>query len=247
MNFAKLNCDECLELLDEYANESLPASDSRAVAVHLEICQPCRVFHQDLIVILDSCAATAEHLEAPPNAQALWLRISNTIECEQQIQCAAQQKQVAAAIKKRGWWTRAMETSWKMSLQQIVAACAGVAVIASLLTIVALENNLSATSAPPAALWSAPRDKDAHGIEIENRLKRQQLAIDYWNRRVSARKHQWNNNLRSAFDRNLNEIDSVVADYEQQLQRNPDDEISEEMLDSALEDKMELLREFAEL
>jgi hypothetical protein len=78
-------------------------------------------------------------------------------------------------------------------------------------------------------------------------LKEQQLAIQYWNQRVETRKNQWNRHLRDAFDRNLHEIDEVVADYKQQLQNNPQDKISEEMLDSALKDKMDLLREFSEL
>jgi hypothetical protein len=39
----------------------------------------------------------------------------------------------------------------------------------------------------------------------------------------------------------------IVAEQEKQLQVNPHDEVSEEMLNSALSDKMELLREFADL
>ena len=81
----------------------------------------------------------------------------------------------------------------------------------------------------------------------ENRIKEQQAAIDYWNKRVEAKRRNWDNYLREAFDRNLNEIDQVVFEYNRILQENPQDDLSGEMLDSALNEKMELLREFAEL
>ena len=78
-------------------------------------------------------------------------------------------------------------------------------------------------------------------------IKERETAIDYWNKRVEARRTQWNTNLRDAFDRNLNEINQAVSEYTLILQENPQDELSGEMLDTALNDKMELLREFSEL
>jgi hypothetical protein len=53
--------------------------------------------------------------------------------------------------------------------------------------------------------------------------------------------------MREAFDRNLNEIDQTVNEYTLILQENPQDELSSEMLDSTLNDKMELLRAFSDL
>jgi hypothetical protein len=81
----------------------------------------------------------------------------------------------------------------------------------------------------------------------ENRIKEQQAAIEYWNKRVEAKRIKWEANLREAFDRNLKEIDQTVSEYDKILQENPQDELSGEMLDSALNEKMALLREFSEL
>ena len=53
--------------------------------------------------------------------------------------------------------------------------------------------------------------------------------------------------MRDAFDRNLNEIDASVSEYTYILQQNPDDELSGEMLDAVLDDKMNLLRSFSDL
>jgi hypothetical protein len=53
--------------------------------------------------------------------------------------------------------------------------------------------------------------------------------------------------MREAFDRNLNEIDQAVYEYTVILEKDPQDDLSGEMLDSALNEKMNLLRAFAEL
>ncbi len=80
------------------------------------------------------------------------------------------------------------------------------------------------------------------------RIVNERLAtIDYWSKRVEARRVQWDNQLRSVFDRNLREIDQAVFEYSRILQENPQDELSGEMLDSTLNEKVELLREFSEL
>ena len=53
--------------------------------------------------------------------------------------------------------------------------------------------------------------------------------------------------MRETFDRNLKVIDQTVNDSLSELRRNPHDEVSEEMLNAALNDKMNLLRDFADL
>jgi hypothetical protein len=81
----------------------------------------------------------------------------------------------------------------------------------------------------------------------DRRLKEQQAAIQYWNDRVQARRVQWDRTTRDAFDRNLTVIDEAVNEYTMILQRDPEDELSGEMLDAVLNDKMNLLRDFADL
>ena len=79
-----------------------------------------------------------------------------------------------------------------------------------------------------------------------NRLKEQRAAIEYWKNRVEARRATWNSETKLVFDRNLSEIEKAVTEYTRLLNDNPEDAISNEMLDSALKEKMELLREFSE-
>ncbi len=248
-----MNCENCLAQLDEYLDGILNSTDCAAVKEHLENCLPCAGLSADLSAILDCCTDTREYLESPPNPQALWLRISNIVECEQNVLAAAQAKSnvaVAAAVSQASLWNR----SWQLSMQQMVSAVLGVAVVTSLLTFISVQNTLQSQTTPTAkqsGMLSSIFGGDNQTTPIqatgESRVEQQEMAIEYWNQRVEARKNQWNRHLRDAFDRNLHEIDAVVADYRQQLQINPEDKISEEMLDSALNDKTALLREFSEL
>jgi len=75
----------------------------------------------------------------------------------------------------------------------------------------------------------------------------QQQAISYWNQRVEVNKARWSQDMRATFERNLKVIDQAVNDSMAELNRNPHDEVSEEMLNAALNEKLALLKEFADL
>jgi len=53
--------------------------------------------------------------------------------------------------------------------------------------------------------------------------------------------------MRETFDRNMEVIDAAVNDSMRQLDQNPHDGVSEDILNAALNDKVELLKEFADL
>src|SRR5215213_4219438 len=205
-------------------------------------------------MIIDFCQLDADGTVIPPNPQALWCRINNVIESEVQAEIVKENKEKAAEAQttNTGWLPR----RWNLSFMQVASAVLFVALVSSILTIVGIrnysarDNDISSVSAQPTlfervlgkvGLMETPQQKR------ERILKEREAAIDYWNKRVEVRRVQWNANLRDAFDRNLNEINQAVNEYTQILQENPQDELSGEMLDTALNDKMELLREFSEL
>jgi hypothetical protein len=84
-------------------------------------------------------------------------------------------------------------------------------------------------------------------VTVKDRYRQQQQTIDYWNKRVELNKARWNPEMRETFDRNLIVIDAAVNDSMGRLQQNPHDEVSEDILNAALSDKIALLKEFAEL
>ena len=77
-------------------------------------------------------------------------------------------------------------------------------------------------------------------------LEPHEASMRYWEQRVEARKASWNPRMRASFDRSVLVLDQSVKDSLDDLQKNPHDEVAEEMLNSALSDKVELLREFSE-
>jgi hypothetical protein len=94
----------------------------------------------------------------------------------------------------------------------------------------------------PAVMGAVPA-----GFDLNSRMWQQQQAISYWNARVEMNKARWSAQMRDTFDRNLGVIDQAVNDSLMELRKNPHDEVSEEMLNAALNEKIALLKEFSQL
>ena len=221
-----------------------------SVRTHLSLCADCAKLCEDFAAILDTCKLEElEEIAEPLNTSALWCRISNTIEAE-----IATESKVEEQPRPRGLFARV----WNLSFSQAAAGVMAIALISSLLTVVGIRNYFEPagddfTSRSGASqttfekLLSKVGLTDTPQAARQRRLQEQQAAIDYWNKRVQARRAMWDENLRRGFDRNLQAIDQAVSEYTQTLEHNPDDEISGEMLDSVMNEKMNLLREFSEL
>lgn len=246
-----MNCEHCQELISVFLDNELDELSSNNVREHLAACEKCSKVCEDLAMIMDICRLEQDEAVIPPNPQALWCRINNIIESEVQAEIIKENKEKVETEAKTGWLPR----RWNFTFSQVASAVLGIALISSLLTFIGVRNfsstndDFSANSQPTilervlgkVGLIETPQQKR------QRIIKERETAIDYWNKRVEARRSQWNAHLRDAFDRNLSEINQVVNEYTLILQENPQDELSGEMLDSALNDKMELLREFSEL
>jgi hypothetical protein len=127
-------------------------------------------------------------------------------------------------------------------LPQLAAIVAAIAVFVSLSTIVAIRRSDTSSVAPATIMGAAGRTNN-----VRDRMWQQQQAISYWNQRVEMNKVRWSQEMRETFDRNLKVIDQAVNDSMSELDRNPHDEVSEEMLNAALNEKLALLKEFADL
>ncbi len=241
-----MNCEQCQNLISIYLDNELEANVSMNVQTHLSLCVECAKVCEDFAMILDFC----ETEDILPNSKALWCRINNIIESDVKPESVQINEQQIEA----NWFSKIRSNFWQFSSSQVVASILGIALISSLLTIVGLKNFATgeenyANAAPnvfekvlgKVGLIETPQQTR------EKRIREQQATIDYWRTRVEVRRANWENHLREAFDRNLNEIDQVVYEYDNILLDNPQDELSGEMLDSALNEKVELLREFSEL
>ena len=234
-----MNCEKCQELIHDLVDGALSRDDSAELNRHLEDCLSCTDVRTDLQSIVSFCQQNRGQYTAPPNERGLWLRIRNVIEAEQSAAIVA-----PASPVKSSFWPAWLTRSWELSVPQLSAAVAALVVVVSLATAVGIRR-WEATGSEGAST-ATPRGFSATG-NVRDRFSQQQQAISYWNQRVELNKARWNAQMRETFDRNLQVIDQAVNNSLNELTRNPHDEVSEEMLNAALNEKLALLKEFSDL
>ena len=226
-----MNCEKYQDLLSAFIDGSLIPEDHNRVEAHLRDCGACAEARRDLDAIVVFCRENRGEYGAVPNERALWLRISNAIESD----LAASSR--AAVKTNAGWWSRLMNQSWQLSFPRLAASAAVIVIVVALGTAVGVNRFLGGSRTPVVAT----------GSTVEERYRQQQQVIAYWNQRVEQNKARWNPQMRETFDRNMSVIDAAVNDSMRQLTQNPHDGVSEDILNAALNDKVELLKEFADL
>jgi hypothetical protein len=234
-----MNCEKCQNLISDFVDGGLNREDQVTLNSHLEECFDCANVRNDLQSIVGFCQANRGDYAAPPNERALWLRIRNMIET------GADAGAVSPSPARRSW-TAWFGRSWELSVPQLAASVAAIVLVVSLSTIVGLRRYQSGS---PVASGGASGDGQLTlaGERVSDRFSQQQQMISFWNQRVEYNKARWSPQMRETFDRNLQVIDQTVNDSMSNLGKNPHDEVSEEMLNSALNEKLALLKEFAEL
>jgi len=230
-----MNCENYQILLSEFVDGTLTAEDCARVELHLTSCPDCADARNDLRVIVDFCLEQRGQYDRTPNERAMWLRISNLIEAEG----AAVRSQ---APREAGWWFRLMNRSWQLSFPQLAGLAGAIVLVVALATAFSMYRLSSRTS--PLVAGFVPGSNSA---SIEDRYSQQQQIISYWNQRVELNKARWNPQMRETFDRNMSVIDAAVTDSMKQLNQNPHDSVSEDILNDALNDKVALLKEFSDL
>jgi anti-sigma factor RsiW len=230
-----MNCEKCQNLLSDLIDGSLNSRDCDEIEAHLRACPSCADTRTDLHAIVEFCREHRAEYDAVPSERAMWLRISNTIEAEL---AADKSKALPTAA---GWWFRLTNRSWHLSFPQFATSIAATVVVAVLATVIGMRA-LNSGGYRSSGI-AVPSDV----ATVKDRYRQQEQTIDYWNKRVELNKARWNSEMRETFDRNLNVIDAAVNDSMGRLQQNPHDEVSEDILNAALSDKIALLKEFAEL
>jgi hypothetical protein len=234
-----MNCEKYQDLLSDFVDGLLAHSDQDTVEAHLKICGVCTEARGDLEAIVGFCREHRGEYDAVPNERALWLRISNMIESELSVASPTAIPQGA------GWWFRLMNRSWELSFPQLAAAVTVIIIVVSVVTNFGLRR--FSFSGVGSGVQSSGPTLVVNGSSVQDRFRQQQQVVAYWNQRVELNKARWNPQMRETFDRNMNVIDAAVNDSMSRLTQNPHDEVSEEILNSALNDKVELLKEFADL
>jgi anti-sigma factor RsiW len=234
-----MNCEKCQELLSEYLDGTLGHSEHAAVGAHVAGCAACAAAREDFHAIIAVAREARGQLFAPTDERALWLRVRNTVEAESLPARAS----AASATEPAGFWSNLFGRRFELSLPQLAAG------VAALVVAVATATAFAVRYAAPAERPDRAADMRrvvADDLYPRAYLEQHQASLSYWEQRVQARKASWNPRMRASFDRSVHVLDQTVNDSLSDLRQNPHDEIAEEMLNSALRDKMELLREFGE-
>jgi hypothetical protein len=247
-----MNCEKCQELLSDFFDDAMSDADRATLGAHLEECLPCFNVHAELNSIVSFCRDHRGEYDAPPNEQALWLRIRNTVEGGMFAHAA---QDPARSVRRESWLARTLGRSWELSFSQMAAAVIAIVVFASLATLFSLRGlqsnsgtvstNLNSSGSQTVALTANPNGS-AKVFEPRDRLWQQQ-QISYWAQVVDQHKVHWNPQVRADFERNLSLLDETVNESLEKLSQHPHDDVTEEMLNSALNDKMQLLKEFSDL
>lgn len=240
-----MNCDDCKALITALMEEDLDETRAESVRMHLADCFTCGQVCEEVAAIVDVAAIEGEDLLGEHHSKQIWCRINNMIESEPKPVAP----QSLPEAPRRGLW--------HLSFWQLASGLACIAIVSSLLTVVAIRNYYE-----PAASDSLAKTTSRGFIDrvlmkvglaetpqeqLERRLHERQATIDYWNARVQQRRSLWDTQTRAAFDRNLREIDDSLTEYQMILQRDPEDDLTVEMMDSVLNEKTELLRDFSDL
>jgi Putative zinc-finger len=230
-----MNCERCQELIGDLLDGTLSGADESTLKTHLDECLDCESVRQDLGNIVNYCRAHRGEYDTPPNANALWLRIRNTIEAASLETSPA----LPVAPGRKPFFGGLLARSWELSFPQLAAFAAALVLFVSIATVVGVRR-------------MQPSDGDIQSAvlneaSVTDRIWQRQQVINYWNQRVEVNKARWSADMRATFERNMSVIDEALSQSINDLKRNPHDEFSEQMLNEALNDKLALLKEFSDL
>jgi hypothetical protein len=234
-----MNCEKCQDLISDFLDGALSHEDQATLNLHFEECLDCAGVRDDLQSIVGFCYVHRGEYTAPPNEKALWQRICNVIEAGANPVAPAPEN-----LSQGNFWTNWLGRSWELSFQQLIASVAAIVLVVSLSTLVGVRLYQSGSRVTKV---SGEANPSLAAADVRERVSQQQQLISYWNQRVEFNKARWSPEMRETFDRNLKVIDEAVNTSFQTLSQNPHDEVSEEMLNAALNEKLSLLKEFAEL
>jgi anti-sigma-K factor RskA len=218
-------CKQYQELISDYIDGSLELGEQTQIERHLADCESCRAVRDDLLQIVHFSHQLPQH--APSGA--VWSRIEADVLEER-----------GSWFRTVSWWAWLKTRHFNLSLPQMAATAAAVVIAVSAVVLVsrqdAVQNNASAVAPGSLGIEANPlSNPDFQQLEKQiNRLSET----------VEQRKVEWAPELRSAFERNLLYVDQCLAECRHQLNDNPTDDVSQELMLNAYREKVRLLEGF---
>ena len=218
-------CKQYQELISDYIDGSLELGEQTQIERHLADCESCRAVRDDLLQIVHFSHQLPQH--APSGA--VWSRIEADVLEER-----------GSWFRTVSWWAWLKTRHFNFSLPQMAATASAVIIAVSAVVLVsrqdAAQNNAVATAPGSPGIEATPlSNPDFQQLEKQiNRLSET----------VEQRKVEWDPELRSAFERNMLYVDQCLAECRHQLNDNPTDDVSQELMLNAYREKVRLLEGF---
>ncbi|HEX9224022.1 MAG TPA: anti-sigma factor [Candidatus Acidoferrales bacterium] len=188
-----------------------------AAKAHIAECGACRDIVEDFFAIVHAAHAMPAELEPPAR---LWVSLRARLESEGIIRDLADTP--------RGSWLQAISAFFRS--RALAAATVGLLILAGAFLEVRQTVNISQTEAP-TVVQTGPSNEDIPTVldpieaDLSNMMPANSMAAPV------------NDSLRQ----NLRIVNSFIADCKQRIQEDPQDDLAREYLNSAYQQKAELL------
>ena len=211
-----MQCKEVESVLEQEQIAPLP-EEARA---HIAGCASC----QNLIADFDAIIAAAERMPAevtPP--ERIWISLRNQLEAEGIIR----EQVVAAAPERSSFW------------QAVAGLFRGRALAIAAVGLIIVLGALVQLRSPSDPVRGTPATKDPLAATADA-LSEQERDITSM-QRVGTATNASNAPVDASLQKNLRELDQFIAECEQHLKQQPQDELAREYLAAAYQQKAELL------
>jgi len=216
-------CTKCQELLSDYIDGALELGEQVSIERHLADCEPCRAMRDDLLQIVHFSHQLP--LQAP--ASSLWPRIQSDIT----------ELRPRSWDRPRRWWARITSFNLNLSVPQMIAGAATLVIVISIGVIVSRRDTPAVNSDNTTRLSQVTPLSNADLQQLEKQISTLSNSVE-------QRKESWDPELRIAFERNLLYVDQTLVECRHQLNDNPADDVSQELMLNAYREKVRLLEGF---
>jgi hypothetical protein len=162
---------------------------------------------------------------------ALWPRIQSGVE----------ELQPSFWSRPLRWWAGIRTLNFNLSVPQMIASAAALVIVVSIGVILSRRDGDRLESLAANVARVAPSEVTPLSNADLQQLEKQ---INRLSETVEQRKNSWVPELRTAFERNLYYIDQSLIECRHQLNDNPADDVSQELMLNAYREKVRLLEGF---
>jgi hypothetical protein len=220
-----MHCSEFQTLISEYIDGTLELGEQTRTENHLAGCEACRAIRDDLLQIVHFSQQLPVHA---PSA-SLWSRIAGDLEVDN-----------APGVSSRisGWWRRISSIGLRLTVPQFAAVAAAFVVVVSAGVLLVRQQ--------PSAVNTAGNFTDPAEVNRLSNTEIKQIEDEITRRseNLEKRKQAWDPELRQSFEKNLLYINQSLVECRHQLNDNPSDYVTQELMLNAYREKMRFLERF---